>query len=202
MALPDEKYSIQAEALMKASVEDFEETLSDIKASDANLAVLKGIRVNIQGKPRRLVDVGDLKKTDSENTLQILVFNTDHIELLTEKIDEINFSYDIDGQFINVDVPDPSYKQLMEVVDDVNRKKNSAMSRLTKAKSEATTRARTAVENEFITQAVATAASRKCDSHYGEYGEKIEGMTMVKIKEILGAEFFAKYKEEEIDPFE
>ena len=48
----------------------------------------------------------------------------------------------------------------MEVVDDLNRK-NQAMSRLTKAKSEATTRARTAVENEFITQGVASAASRK-----------------------------------------
>ena len=68
----------------------------------------------------------------------MLVFNTDHIELLTEQIDELNFSYDVDGQFINITVPDPTYKQLMEVVDDLNRKKNSAMGRLTKAKSEAT----------------------------------------------------------------
>ena len=55
----------------------------------------------------------------------MLVFNTDHIEVLTEQIDEINFDYDVDGQFINLNVPDPTYKQLMEVVDDLNRKKFS-----------------------------------------------------------------------------
>ena len=140
----DEKYSPQAEMLMKNTIEDFEEDLREVKATDANLNVIRGLRINIQGKPRRLVDVGDLKKTGDPNKLQVLVFNTDHIPLLTEKIDELEFHYEIEGQFINLDLPDPSYKQLMEVVDDINRKKNSASTRLTKAKSEATTRARTA----------------------------------------------------------
>ena len=197
-----EQYSIQAETLMKAAVEDYGEELKSIKASDANETLLKAIRINIQGKPRRMVDIADLKKTDNKNKCQLLVFNTDHIELLTVQIDEIGFTYDVDGQFVNIDVPDPSYKQLMEVVDNLNRKKNSALSRLTKAKSEATTRARTAVENEFITQAVATAASKKCDFHYDEMSEKIEIMTMEKTKSILGEEFFDKYKTEELDPFQ
>ena len=195
-----EQYSIQAEALMKASVGDFLEILEGVKASDANLAVLKGIRMNVQGKPRRLVDVGDLKKTEDENKMQILVFNTDHIEIISEQIDEVDFTYEIDGQFINVNVPDPSYKQLMEVVEDVNRKKNSAMSRLTKAKSEATTRARTALENEFITQGVATAVSRKCSELYDTFSKQIEDLTIEKIKAILGSkEFFEKYEKEEMD---
>ena len=195
----EEKYSPQAEMLMKNTIEDFEEDLREVKATDANLNVVRGLRINIQGKPRRLVDVGDLKKTGDPNKLQVLVFNTDHIPLLTEKIDELEFHYEIDGQFINLDLPDPSYKQLMEVVDDINRKKNSASARLTKAKSEATTRARTALENEFITQGVASAASRKCDEYYQNYGDQISEMTLEKIKDILGPEFFEKYKTEELD---
>ena len=59
-----EQYSIQAETLMKAAVEEYKEILLEIDASDANESVLKGIRINVQGKPRRLVDVGDLKKTE------------------------------------------------------------------------------------------------------------------------------------------
>ena len=195
----DEKYSPQAEMLMKNTIEDFEEDLREVKATDANLNVIRGIRINIQGKPRRLVDVGDLKKTGDPNKLQVLVFNTDHTPLLTEKIDELDFSYEIDGQFINIDLPDPSYKQLMEVVDDINRKKNSASTRLTKAKSEATTRARTALENEFITQGVATAVSRKCASLHEEYSQIVAEMTITKIKQILGTEYFEKYKTEELD---
>ena len=195
----DEKYSPQAEMLMKNTIEDFEEDLKEVKATDANLNVLRGLRINIQGKPRRLVDVGDLKKTADPNKVQVLVFNTDHISLLTEKIDELEFQYEIDGQFINLDLPDPSYKQLMEVVDDINRKKNGASTRLTKAKSEATTRARTALENEFITQGVATAVSRKCASLHEEFSEVVAEMALEKIKKILGTEYFEKYKSEELD---
>ena len=194
-----EQYSMQAENLMKSAVEEYSEVIKDVKATDANLTIIRNIRVNIQGKPRRLVDVADLKKTDDVHKLQLLVFNTDHIELLTEQLDENGFAYEIDGQFINITVPDPSYKQLMEVVDDLNRKKNSAMGRLTKAKSEATTRARTAVENEFISQGVASAASRKCDEYYENYGGQIAEMTMDKIKNILGPVHFEKYEKEELD---
>ena len=194
-----DKYTIQAETLMKAAIEEYTETITEVKSADANLATLKGLRINVQGKPRRLVDVGDIKRTENENVIQILVFNTDHIPLLTEKIDEVEFNYEIDGQFINIDLPDPSYKQLMEVVDDLNIKKNSGLSRLTKAKSEATTRARTALENEFITQGVANAVSRKCSEMQEEYSLKINDLTLEKIKEILGDEYFEKYKTEELD---
>ena len=194
-----EQYSVQAENLMKTAVEEYIDVLKDIKATDANLAVIRNIRISVSGKPRRLVDVADLRKTDDPHLLELLVFNTEHIELIVEKIDETGFSNEVDGQFIRINVPDPSYKQLMEVVDDLNRKKNSAMGRLTKAKSEATSRARTAVENEFIAQGVASAASKKCEEYYENYGSQINDLTMEKIKSILGPEFFEKYKTEELD---
>ena len=194
-----EQYSVQAENLMKTAVEEYIDVLKDIKATDANLAVIRNIRISVSGKPRRLVDVADLRKTDDPHLLELLVFNTEHIELIVEKIDETGFSNEVDGQFIRINVPDPSYKQLMEVVDDLNRKKNSAMGRLTKAKSEATSRARTAVENEFIAQGVASAASRKCEEYYESYGSQVNDLTMEKIKSILGPEFFEKYKTEELD---
>ena len=194
-----EQYSVQAENLMKNAVEEYIDILKDIKATDANLTVIRNIRISISGKPRRLVDIADLRKTDDPHLLELLVFNTEHIDLLIEKIDETGFSNEVDGQFIRISVPDPSYKQLMEVVDDLNRKKNSAMGRLTKAKSEATSRARTAVENEFIAQGVASAASKKCEEYYENYGSQISDLTMEKIESILGKEYFEKYKTEELD---
>jgi ribosome recycling factor len=194
-----EQYSVQAENLMKTAVEEYVDILKDIKATDANLTVIRNIRISVSGKPRRLVDIADLRKTDDPHLLELLVFNTEHIDLLVEQIDEAGFTNEVDGQFIRINVPDPSYKQLMEVVDDLNRKKNSAMGRLTKAKSEATSRARTAVENEFIAQGVASAASRKCEEYYENYGSQVNDLTMEKIKSILGPEFFEKYKTEELD---
>ena len=192
-----EQYSIQAETLMKAAVEDYLEIIKTVQSSNANMAVIKSVKVTINGKPRRLVDIGDLRTGENDNKLQVLVFNTDHIELLVDQINEVGFETNVDGQFVNIDVPDPTFKQLMEVVDDLQRKKNSALGRLTKAKSEATTRARTAVENEFIEQAVASQASKKCDVFFGQYSDEINLHTTTKIKEILGDEFYAKFEEEQ-----
>ena len=118
-----EQYSVQAETLMKAAVEEYEEILKDVKATDANLTIIRNIRVSISGKPRRLVDIADLRKTDDPHLLELLVFNTDHVDDLSEQIDEAGFKFEIDGQFIKINVPDPTYKQLMEVVDDLNRKR-------------------------------------------------------------------------------
>ena len=103
-----EQYSVQAETLMKAAVEEYEEILKDVKATDANLTIIRNIRVSISGKPRRLVDVADLRKTDDPHLLELLVFNTEHSELIVEKIDEIGFSNEVDGQFIRINVPDPT----------------------------------------------------------------------------------------------
>ena len=119
----NEQYSVQAETLMKAAIEDYLELIKEIQASNANMKLIKGIKITVNGKPRRLVDVGDLKAGESENQLILLVFNTDHVELLLDQIDELQFETSVDGQFIKINVPDPSYKQLMEVVDDLNRKR-------------------------------------------------------------------------------
>ena len=128
----NEQYSVQAETLMKAAIEDYLELIKEIQASNANMKLIKGIKITVNGKPRRLVDVGDLKTGESENQLILLVFNTDHVELLLDQIDELQFETSVDGQFIKINVPDPSYKQLMEVVDDLNRKKGSCIGRLLK----------------------------------------------------------------------
>ena len=189
-----EQYSIQAETLMKAAVEDYLEIIKTVQASNANMAVIKAVKVTINGKPRRLVDIGDLRTGENENKLQVLVFNTDHIELLVDQINETGFETYIDGQFVNIDVPNPTFKQLMEVVDDLQRKKNSALGRLTKAKSEATTRARTAVENEFIEQAVASQASKKCDVFLVNILVRLIFIRQIKLKKYLAMNFMQNLK--------
>ena len=45
--MAEEKYTPQAQNLMNVTIEDFEEELLEVKASDANLNVLRGIRINI-----------------------------------------------------------------------------------------------------------------------------------------------------------
>ena len=63
MIIKAEQYSMLAENLMKSAVEEYKEIVKEVKATDANLTIIRNIRVSIQGKPRRLVDIADLKKS-------------------------------------------------------------------------------------------------------------------------------------------
>ena len=41
-----EQYSMQAENLMKSAVEEYKEIVKEVKATDANLTIIKNIRIN------------------------------------------------------------------------------------------------------------------------------------------------------------
>ena len=56
-----EQYSMQAENLMKSSVEEYTEIIKEVKATDANLTIIRNIRVNIQGKKKISRYVGSQK---------------------------------------------------------------------------------------------------------------------------------------------
>ena len=87
----------------------------------------------------------------------------------------------------------------MSIVEDIEKFRNKMLTKCSKAKLEPILRARNAVENEFIAQGVASAASKKCEEYYENYGSQINDLTMEKIESILGAEYFEKYKTEELD---
>ena len=91
----NEQYSVQAETLMKAAIEDYLELIKEIQASNANMKLIKSIKITVNGKPRRLVDVGDLKTGESENQLILLVFNTDHVELLLDQMLSYNLNHQL-----------------------------------------------------------------------------------------------------------
>ena len=42
-----EQYSMQAENLMKSAVEEYKEIVKEVKATDANLTIIRNIRVSI-----------------------------------------------------------------------------------------------------------------------------------------------------------
>ena len=104
------------------------------------------------------MDVGDIKKLEQLTCSPYSILITYHYQ---GKIDDEMHMKSMDSSWCNSgEVTNSSWKLLMILIE-----KNSSLARLAKAKSEATTRARTALENEFITQGVATAISRKYRLH-------------------------------------
>ena len=54
----DEGYSPEAIANMENALEEFIVSLLDIKPEDANIAVFRGLKLTIKGRPRRLSELG------------------------------------------------------------------------------------------------------------------------------------------------
>ena len=193
---PLENYSIQALNLLEGLIIEYEETMKNIRRDDVTLKELKKLRFTINNRIRKISDIAEIKNEIHENRFKIIVFNSDYNEFITSELDELKLSYNVDGQFILVKKPNYNYNQLMTIVDDIEKKKNKILSKCTKAKLEPVLRARNAVENEFIDQAVQRETSNNCQKIFEEKEEKIKRITLKKIKELLGKDFFEKFIEE------
>ena len=65
-----------------------------------------------------------------------------------------------------------------------------------KAKLDPVMRAKNALENEFIDIAVQRETSNNCQKIFEQKEERIDKITLEKIKMLLGKEFFDRYLEE------
>ena len=102
------------------------------------------------------------------------------------------------SQFLIVKVPPPSRMQLEEIGDDLIRRTNSLVMRLTKIKTNTGLRIRAAVQNEFIETKIATLATKKIDNTHVKIESEGKFLGVLKRKQILGSYFKSTEKDDEI----
>ena len=95
-------------------------------------------------------------------------------------------------------MPPPSRMQLEEIGDDLIRRTNSLIMRLTKIKTNTGLRIRAAVQNEFIETKIATLATKKIDATYLIVESEGKFLGVLKRKQILGSYFKSTEKDDEI----
>ena len=195
-----ESYSTEAISNFSKAIEDFADVITDIKSEDANIAVFNSIFVMIDGRKRRLADIANVEAPNDPLNLEVMVYSKDNIETVMTTIKESGFpvkSKEKNSQFLIVKVPPPSRMQLEEIGDDLIRRTNSLVMRLTKIKTNTGLRIRAAVQNEFIETKIATLATKKIDNTH----IKIEGegkfLGVLKRKQILGNYFKSTEKDDE-----
>ena len=193
---PEESYSVEAEAKMQLTVENYGESLKPIGSEDANKNVFYGIRISVGGVRRRLVDLGQIDAPKGPHEIQIMVFNKEHIPIITDQLKEEGHKSSAEGQYIYIPVPAPSRMQLEDIADDVARRYKSALNQLTKVKNDSLQRAKNGLENEYIDQRVFGFASKNIDKHYGVYAGELRKTEIKKRLDILGKYFRAEDEEE------
>ncbi len=191
--IKEENYSIQAKNLMEYLVADFASSLEDFHQDSFYLHEIKKIRININNRIRKISDLSEIKNNYKDNFYQIIVFNTEYNNLITEELNALDLSYKIQGQFIFVKKKELTFNQLMAIVDDIEKHQNKTLTKCSKAKLEPILRARNAVENDFIDQIISRQTSNKCQEFFEEAEKKIENLTQMKIKNLLGPNYYKKY---------
>ena len=195
-----EGYSTEATANLEVAIEEFAETLAEIKSEDANLKVFRSLQIVITGRKKRIGDLGNVESPDDPMKIEIMIYNKEHIELVLDCIKQNGFpAKNEDGsQFINVRVPKPSRMQLEEIGDDLIRRTNAVCARLVKIKTNTGLRIRAATEKEFIDQRIAGISSKKIDNAYERCTKEIRIMGLMRRKKILGS-FFSSTERDDVE---
>ena len=198
--LSEEGYSPEAIANLERAVEEFAESLLVIKSEDANIKVFQSLQITMNGRKRRIGDLGNVDSPENPMKIQLMIYNKEHIDEVLEFIKQNGFpaKNEEGSQFINVRVPKPSRMQLEEIGDDVNRRTNAVGSRLTKIKTNTGLRIRAAMEKEFIDQRIAGIATKKIDANLERCTKEIRIIGLMKRKQILGS-FFKTVERDDAD---
>ena len=187
----NEGYSPEAIANFELAVEEFAESLLVIKSEDANIAVFRSLQIMMNGRKRRIGDLGNVESPDDPMKIQLMIYNKEHVEQVCDFIRESGFPArnEEGSQFIHIRVPKPSRMQLEEIGDDIARRTNSVCTRLTKMKTNTGLRIRAAMEKEFIDQRIANLASKRINDNLDRCTQEVRIIGLMKRKKILGSFF-------------
>ena len=133
----EEGYSPEAIANFEGSVEEFAETLLEIKPELSNISVFRSLKITMNGRQRRIAEFGNVDSPNDPMKIELMIYNKEHIPQILEFIKNNGFpaKNEEGSQFIFIRVPKPSRMQLEEIGDDINRRTNAASSKLLKSKS-------------------------------------------------------------------
>ena len=187
----NEGYSPEAIANFELAVEEFAESLLAIKSEDANIAVFRSLQIMMNGRKRRIGDLGNVESPDDPMKIQLMIYNKEHVEEVCDFIRESGFPArnEEGSQFIHIRVPKPSRMQLEEIGDDIARRTNSVCTRLTKMKTNTGLRIRAAMEKEFIDQRIANLATKRINDNLDRCTQEVRIIGLMKRKKILGSFF-------------
>ena len=187
----NEGYSPEAIANFELAVEEFAESLLAIKSEDANIAVFRSLQILMNGRKRRIGDLGNVESPDDPMKIQLMIYNKEHVEQVCDFIRESGFPArnEEGSQLIHIRVPKPSRMQLEEIGDDIARRTNSVCTRLTKMKTNTGLRIRAAMEKEFIDQRIANLANKRINDNLDRCTQEVRIIGLMKRKKILGSFF-------------
>ena len=196
----EEGYSPEAIANMENALEEFIVSLIEIKPEDANIAVFRGLKLTLKGRPRRLSELGNVESPDDPMKIELMIYNKEQIEEVLEFIKKNGFpaKNEPGSQFIHIRVPKPSRMQLEELGDEVIRRTNSACTRLMKIKTNTGLRIRAAMEKEYIDQRISGVAIKKIDNALERITKEMKIVGVMKRKAILGS-FFKTIERDDTD---
>ena len=145
----------------------------------------------MNGRKRRIGDLGNVESPDDPMKIQLMIYNKEHVQEVLDFIRASGFpaKNEEGSQFIHIRVPKPSRMQLEEIGDDVVRRTNAVCTRLTKVKTNTGLRIRAAMEKEFIDQRIANLATKRINDNLDRCTQEVRIIGLMKRKKILGSFF-------------
>ncbi|MDA8654876.1 ribosome recycling factor [Alphaproteobacteria bacterium] len=193
-----DSYSDAFEARTRDRFDIFVNELRSAGSSDESKKILYGLRMQLNGKERRVTDIAESFVRDSH--IDIRMLNTEAMPALAQIIKEEKGFTKIDmipeQQLMRIALPKPTLEQKLELNDYVENRLTNFKKNVMSVKSQTGQQIKAGLDKEYIQPLDAAKAGKNIEKISEHYVLRAKMLTLLKQKSILKSQFTFNSEEE------
>ncbi len=186
-----DSYSDAFEARTRDRFDAFANEVRSSGSSDENNKILYGLRMQLNGKERRVSEIAESFIRDSH--IDIRMLNTEALPVLAEIIREEKGFTKIDiipeKQLMRITLPKPTLDQKLELNDYIENRLTNFKKNVMSVKSQTNQQIKAGLDKEYIQPLDAAKAGKNIEKISEHYVLRAKMLTLLKQKSILKGQF-------------
>ncbi len=181
------KYDSKAlEAKMQKSIASYENNLADIRASQANAAVLNRVTFDYYGSATPIKDMASITVSDAR-TLVITPYDKSTLKAMEKAIlmSDVGITPQNDGTVIRLNFPQLTEERRKQLAKQVKGMGEEAKVAVRNIRRDANDEVKKAKKDSIMTEDEVTAAEKTIQDVTDKYIKQIDALTTAKEKELM-----------------
>ena len=181
------KYDSKAlEAKMQKSITAYENNLADIRASQANAAVLNRVTFEYYGTQTPIKDMASISLADAR-TLVIQPWDANSVKDIERAIlaSDLGITPQSDGRTIRLVFPQPTEERRREMTKQIAKMGEEAKVAVRNVRRDANDKIKDMKKKSEMTEDEAKASEKSCQEMTDKYIKEVDRITEAKNKEIM-----------------
>lgn len=174
------------ESKMQKTIANYEESLTTIRAGQANTAVISKVNFEYWGAPTLITSMADVRVADSK-TITITPYDASTLKAMEKAIlaSDVGITPTNDGKVIRLVFPQPTEERRKELVKQIQKMGEDAKVAVRNIRRDANDMCKKLKKDGEMTEDEQKASEKTVQDLTDKYVKEIDGVTAKKEKEIM-----------------